>query len=89
MPITIQQIANRFCPVTIQNIIKGAVHAMWVAALFSGGDALLNYAGAIHVDNQFVMAGLAWVVPTTYNAWREYKKGIDPSVIVPTETGTQ
>lgn len=62
-----------FDKITLQKIAKGALIALSGAA----GIGLLNYLGALEINNELLAMVVAWLVPTGINAIREWMKGQD------------
>ena len=65
------QKAFTFDHVTIKKIIKGALIAMSGSAAIG----LLDFIGALQIDNAAAAAVVAWAVPSLVNAVKEYVKG--------------
>lgn len=66
-----EQIKNSFCAVTRNKIVKGAL----IAVSGSAALGLLDYVGALKIDNPALASFIAFVVPTLVNVVREYMKG--------------
>ena len=67
------QIKNRFDKITQSKILKGAV----ISAVGAGALALLDFIGALEIDNALLASFIVWAMPSAINAIREYKKGIE------------
>ena len=67
------QIKNTFDKITQNKILKGAV----ISAVGAGALALLDFIGALEIDNTLLASFIVWAMPSAINAIREYKKGIE------------
>lgn len=65
------QKAFSFDRVTVGKIFRGAL----IAVSGSAALGLLDYFGALQIDNPAIAAAVAWAVPTLVNAVKEYIKG--------------
>lgn len=66
-----RQIKFSFDKVTLTKILKGAM----IAATGGAALAILNYLGALEVDNPLLASFLVWLTPVATNVVKEWMKG--------------
>lgn len=66
-----EQVKNSFDVASLKKIAHGALISVGGAAAI----ALLNYIGALHIDNPNTAAFIAWLIPTLINVVKEFIAG--------------